>query len=87
MIRDRLLMHTVIKFRMPDWVCYGCANLDPVSLKGKCYIFCSCIAVQNRIHKIAVYYDRQKCPILSVKINQNPSDSWVVQLMVYKCSR
>ena len=49
--------------------------------------FCSRKAVQSRIYKIAVRYDRQKNPILSVKINRNPSDPWVFQLMVYKCDR
>ena len=49
--------------------------------------FCSRKPVQSRIHKIAVRYDRQKFPILSVKINRNPSDPCVFQLMVYKCGK
>ena len=72
---------------MRDWVCYECADLHPVPLKGKCHIFFSRKAVQGRIYKIAVRYDRQKFPILSVKINWNPSDLCLFQLMVYKCGR
>ena len=78
-------------------VCYECADLHPVSLKGNCHIFCSRKAVQSRIYKIAVRYDRQKNPILSVKINRNPSDPFFFfffffcfcffQLMVYKYGR
>ena len=45
---------------MRDRVCYECADLHPVPLKGKCHIFCSRKAVQGRIYKIAVRYDRQK---------------------------
>ena len=75
-MRDRLLMHTITEFHMRDR--YECADLHPVPLKGKCHIFCSRKAVQSRIYKIAVRYDRQrqKCPILSVKvkINRIPSD-------------
>ena len=72
---------------MRDRVCNECANLDPVALKGKCHIFCSRKAVQSRIYKIAVRYDRLKFPILSVKTNLNPGDPGVFQLMVYKCGR
>ena len=46
-MRDRLLMHTVIEFRMHDWVCYECAYLHPVPLKGKCHMFCSRKVVQS----------------------------------------
>ena len=69
-MRDRLLMHTVMEFCMRDRVCYECTDLHPVSLKG--HIVCSRKAVQSRIYKIAVRYDRQKFPILSVK---NKSES------------
>ena len=80
-------MHTIMEFRMRNRVCYECTDLHPLPLKGKCYIFCSGKAVQSRIYKIAVRYDQQKFPILSVKINWNPSEPWVFQLMVYKCGR
>ena len=57
-------------------VCYECADLHPVPLKDKSHMFCSRKAVQSRIYKITVRYDRQKFPILSVKINRNPSDPY-----------
>ena len=72
---------------MRDRVCNECANLHPVALKGKRHIFCSRKAVQSRIYKIAIRYDRQKFPVLSVKINLNPGDPGGFQLMVYKCGR
>ena len=72
---------------MRDQVCYKCADLHPVPLKGKCHIFCSRKAVPSRIYKIAIRYDGQKFPILSVKINRNPSVPWVFPLMVYVASR
>ena len=43
---------------MRDRVCYKCADLHPVPLKGKCHIFCSRKAAHSRICKIAVRYDR-----------------------------
>ena len=46
-MRDRLLMYTVMEFRMRDLVSYECANLHPMPLKGKCHIFCSHKAVPN----------------------------------------
>ena len=73
-------MHTIMEFRMRDRVSYECADLHPVPLKVRCHIFYSRKAVQSRIYKIAVRYDRQKFPILSVKINLNPSGPWVFQL-------
>ena len=93
-MRDRLLMHTIMEFRMRDRVCYECADPHPVPLEGKCHIFCSRKAAQSRINKTFVRYDRQKIPIFSVKINWNSSDffffffffvSVFFQLMVYKC--
>ena len=39
-------------------VCYECADLHPVPLKGKCHIFCSRKAAHSRICKIAVRSDR-----------------------------
>ena len=72
---------------MHERVCCEGDDLHPVPLKGKYHIFCSRKAIQSRIYKIAVRYDRQKFSILSVKINRNPSDLWVFQLMVYKCGR
>ena len=86
-MRDHLLMHTILEFRLRDQVCYKCADLHLVLLKGKCHMFCSRKAVQSRIYEIAIRYDRQSFPILSVKINRNPSYPWVFQLMVYKCGR
>ena len=44
------------------------------ALESLCHMFCSRKAVQSRIYKIAVLYDRQTFLILSVKINRNPSD-------------
>ena len=44
-------MHTDMEFRMRDRVCYECADLHPVPLKGKCHIFCSRKATQSRICK------------------------------------
>ena len=84
-------MHTIMEFHMRDRVCYEYADLHP--LKDKCHIFYSRTAVQSRIYKIADRYDQQKFPILSVKINRNPSDPcfffflFFFQLMVYKCGR
>ena len=54
---------------MRDRVCYECADLHPVPMKGKCHIFCSRKAAQRRICEIPVRYDRQKFPIFSVKMN------------------
>ena len=71
-MRYRLLMHTILEFRMRDRVCYECADLHPVPLKSKCHMFCSRKAVRSRIYKFAVRYDRQKISIFSVKITLNP---------------
>ena len=38
---------------MRDRVCYECADLHPVPLKGKCHMFCSRTPVQSQIYKIA----------------------------------
>ena len=73
-MRDRLVMQTVMEFRMSDRVCYECADLHPVPVKGKSHIFCSRKAAQIRICKIAVRYDRQKFSIFSVNMNWNPND-------------
>ena len=73
-MRDRLLVYTIKDFRMHDRVCYECADLHPVPLKGKCHRFCSRKAAQSRICKIAVRYDQQKFPIFSVEMNWSPSD-------------
>ena len=61
-MRDRLLMHTIMEFRMHDRVCYECAGVHPVPLNGKRHIVWSRKAVQSRIYKIAVRYDRQNFP-------------------------
>ena len=45
-MRDRL------EFRMRDRVCYECADLHPMLLKGKCHVFCSRKAAQGRIYKM-----------------------------------
>ena len=60
---------------MRDRVCYECADLHPMPLHGKCHIFCSRKAVQSGIYKIAVRYDRQNIPILSVKPLSDCHDS------------
>ena len=39
----------IIEFRMRDQVCYECACLHPVAVKGKCHIFCSRKAAQSRV--------------------------------------
>ena len=82
-----LANYIIMEFRMRDRVCYKFADLYPVPLKGKCHIFCSRKAVQSWIYKIAVRYNRPKIPIVSVKLNRNPSHHWVFQLMVYKCGQ
>ena len=47
-------MHTIMESRMRDRVCYECADLHSVLLKGKGHMFSSRKAVQSRIYKIAV---------------------------------
>ena len=59
-MRDRLLIHTIMEFRMRDRVCYECADLHPVPLKDKCHIFCARKAVQGRIYKMKKKKQQQK---------------------------
>ena len=47
LMRDRLIMHTIMELRMRNRVCKECADLHSVPFKGKCHFFCS-LRISNR---------------------------------------